>query len=173
MNKVFFALLILIVAVSTMGCNLTSKEPPRSDEPGIIGYVMNKESDSILVINPEAQDFSSSGGVSEYYDAIWFTNAPQDIEVGEKVKVWFDNVMDSYPAQSEVIHLEVIPSQTPNGANLTESEALKKALTSELSNMESLIVVKNINYANKSDSWDIKLKEIWGDEVYDVQIDDK
>jgi len=87
------------------------------------------------------------------------------------VKVWFDNVLDSYPAQSDVIHIEVIPSQRPGEADLTEAEALYMALTSELSHNDSLTVVKNIEYDNETDMWDITLKEIWG--VYSIQIDDK
>lgn len=93
--------------------------------------------------------------------------------MGEKVKVWYDIVQDSYPAQSDIIHIEVIPGQKPDGANLSETEALYKVLTSQLNNKGILIVVKNIDYDTETDKWDIELKEIWGDEIYNLQIDDK
>ncbi|KUO48733.1 MAG: hypothetical protein APF76_01975 [Desulfitibacter sp. BRH_c19] len=174
MKKSIIAILIMLFAVSVMGCNQTvDEDPSKDDEPGIIGYVMNRENERILVIDPEAQDFSPTGGVSEYYDAIWFSNVPQDIELGEKVKVWFDIVEDSYPAQSDAIQIEVIPSQRPAEADLTEADALYEALTSELSHNDGLIVVKNIEYDNETDTWDFTFKEIWGDEIYSIQIDDK
>lgn len=89
------------------------------------------------------------------------------------MKVWFDIVEDSYPAQSDAIQIEVIPSQRPAEADLTEADALYEALTSELSHNDGLIVVKNIEYDNETDTWDFTFKEIWGDEIYSIQIDDK
>lgn len=171
-----------------MGCNASiaedvspNKEPgiieaedfPPNDEPGIIGYVMEKEEDRILVISPEAQDFSSTGGISEYYNAIWFANAPKDINIGEKVKVWYEYTLDSYPAQSEVIHIEVIPAQQHEGANLTEEEALYRALTSELIAADGLVVVKAIEYDKENGKWDVELKEIWSDTIHNIEIEDK
>jgi len=40
---------------------------------------MKKENDRILVISSESKDFSANGVVQEFYDAIWFTEAPKDI----------------------------------------------------------------------------------------------
>lgn len=167
-------MLYLLLTVTLMACNASASENSSpNDAPGIIGYVMEKEDDRILVIDPEAQDFSETGGVSEYYNAIWFNNAPKDIGIGEKVKVWYDYTRDSYPAQSEVMYIEVIPSQKPEGVNLTEGEALYKALTSQLLNTDSIIVVKTIEYKKETDKWDIKLKEIWSDILHDVEVDDR
>ncbi len=167
-------MMMLLLTITLLACNQSVVEDPSpSDEPGIIGYVMDKEGGRILVVNPEAQDFSATGGISEYYDAIWFANAPEDIEVGEKVKVWYDNVLDSYPAQSEAIHVEIIPGQKPNGANLSETDALYQALTSQLMNIDSPIVVKNIRYDDDNDIWEIELKDTWGEEIYNIQVDDK
>ena len=165
---------MLLITTALLGCNQSVVEDSSpSDEPGIIGYVMDKEGGRILVVNSVAQDFSETGGISEYYDAIWFANAPEDIQVGEKVKVWYDIVMDSYPAQSEAIHLEIITTPRPDGAELTETEALYQALTSQLMNIDNPIAVKNIWYDNDNDIWEIELKDIWGEEIYNIQIDDK
>jgi type 1 fimbria pilin len=45
-----------------------------SNKAGIAGYVMNKKDGKILVVNPDVQDFSSTGGVKEHYSAIRFSN---------------------------------------------------------------------------------------------------
>lgn len=174
MKKAVAIAMFLVLVITLIGCDSSAVEDSYlNDEPGIVGYVMERDGDRILVINPEPQDFSGTGGVSEYYDAIWFENAPNDINMGEKVKVWYDIVRDSYPGQSEAMHIEVIPSQKPEGANLTESEALYRALTSQEIHSDSILAVKSIEYDSKTKKWEIKLKEIWSEAMHELQIDDE
>ncbi|MDO9533898.1 MAG: hypothetical protein Q7J85_00900 [Bacillota bacterium] len=73
MKKPFLMLIFMLFTVTIfVGCiPNVGEDPSKSDEPGMIGYVMSREDDRILVINPEAYDFSATGGISEYYDAIW------------------------------------------------------------------------------------------------------
>src|SRR5690625_1173771 len=78
---------------------LVSCKPGADGEPHIHGYVMEKADGRILVISKEAQDFSDTGGISNFYDAIFLRNAPDDVEVGHEVRVWYDGpVEESYPA---------------------------------------------------------------------------
>jgi hypothetical protein len=169
----FFAIVLLIILL--VGCGVASNAKPisREDEPGITGYVMKKENGRILVISTEKMDFSSTGGVDEFYDAIWFSKAPEEIEVGDKVKVWYDIVLESYPGQSEAIDLEVVEAIKPEGAKLTDSEALQAALFSQSFDDDTLLVVKEIEYDAEADSWNVKLKDLWNDKIYDVEIEDK
>ena len=162
--KKLFVIVVLLLSVLLMGC-LEDGTP--GTDAGITGYVMKIEEARILVVEPEVKDFSSTGGIDEFYNAIWFSNAPQDIAIGDKVKVWFDFVLDSYPGQSEIEHLEVVPSPKPDGANLHLSEALQKALTSvELNDV--VTVVKSIEYNAEKKQWVIELKECWGDETHTI-----
>lgn len=39
-------------------------------EPGITGYVMDKEGQEILVVSTEAKDYGENGGIEEFYDAV-------------------------------------------------------------------------------------------------------
>lgn len=177
MKKICSFVLVLFLTLSLLGCNQSNinddeKKAP-SSKAGIIGYVMKKDKERILVISQEVQDFSSTGGVKEYYDAIWFSKAPKDIEVGNKVKVWFDIVAESYPGQSEVKNIEVISSQQHDGAKLTESQALSKALTSKEIKANGLTVVKSIVYDQLADRWKVELKEMWSDKIYNIQVEDK
>jgi len=148
------------------------KTSDADSEPGITGYVMKKENGRILVVNTDAQDFSANGGVDEYYEAIWFSKVPENINVGEKVAVWFDVVLESYPGQSEIKDIKVITGEKPEGAQLTEAEAINMALTSEKVNSETLLVVKSVEYDEQSHAWNVRLKEIHGDKVYDIEIED-
>jgi hypothetical protein len=179
MRKVFIFLLVVFCAVLLFGCssNIESKTNEKKNdansEPNIIGYVMKKEDGRILVINPEPKDFSSTGRVQEFYDAIWFSNAPIDIELGDKVKVWFESVRESYPGQSEIKRIKVINDQKLKDADITEPKALHRALTSQETNDNDLIAVKLIEYDNKEDRWNIRLKVLSGDIMYDIHIEDE
>ena len=181
MRKILIFILALMLAVTLVVCialGEPSSEPGNEpsnelgNEPGITGYVMKIDEGRILIIEPEAQDVSSTGGIDEFYNAIWFSNAPQDITIGQKVKVWFDIVKESYPGQSVVEHIEIISRPQPDGANLDESQALYKALTSQQTSSPE-VAVKSIEYNNETSQWVIELKTIWDDETYTIEVDDK
>ena len=185
MKRIYSLVLVLLLTLSLLGCNSNTIIAPEKKSPnvlekkapdveaGIIGYIMKIEDARFLVVSQVMQDFSSTDGVKEYYDAIWFSNDPKDVEVGDKVKVWYDEVLTSYTGQSEAKHIEVISSQKPNDANLTESEALKKALNNEKIITDVIVVVKSIEYDKQADKWNIELKETWGEKTYHIQIEDK
>lgn len=177
MKRICSFVLVLCLALSLLGCNsskviIDDKKTPNV-EPGMIGYVMNKENTRILVVSQVVQDFSSTGGVKEFYNAIWFSKASKEIQIGDKVKVWFDEVLESYPGQSEAKHIEVVTSEKPKGANLDESQALSAALTSKEISTNEVIVLKSITYDKSADRWNIALKETWGDKIYNIQVEDK
>jgi hypothetical protein len=177
MKRICSFVLVLLLTISLIGCKSSNtsdggnKTP--SAEPGILGYVMAKENNGMLVVSQEAQDFSSTGGVEEFYNAIWFSNAPKDIKIGDKVKVWYDLVLESYPGQSEIKHVEVVSNQKPKDADLNESEALNKALTTQEVIANKVMVVKALEYDKEKDKWNIELKEALGDKTYNVQVEDK
>lgn len=161
--------ILLVLAILFIVATLTSCSNAKGD-PGIIGYVMKTDSaDRILVIDSNPQDFSSTGGVNEFYNAIWFSNVPKNITIGQKVKVWFDIVRESYPAQSDIEHIEVVPSPKPSGAALNESQALNKALTSPAVKDLDLLV-KTIEYNNKAKRWTIELKELWSEKTHTLEV---
>lgn len=170
--KKYIICVFIICIITFLGCNSNDDNKVPETEPGMIGYAMAFEQGRILVIDPIAKDFSSTGGVDEFYNAIWFSNIPEDIKTGDKVKVWFDMVAESYPGQSAAIYLEVIPSTKPDGADLNESDAINKALLSEKIDSIWATVVKSIEYKHETDVWKIELKEILGDKIYNIEIKD-
>jgi ketosteroid isomerase-like protein len=177
MKRICSFILVICLTLSLLGCSsskiiIDKKQAPKV-EPGIAGYVMKVANRGMLVVSQGVQDFSSTGGVKEFYNAIWFSNAPKEIKMGDQVKVWFDEVLDSYPGQSKAKHIEVIASEKPDGANLNSSEALNKALKTDKVNADEVIVVKSIAYDKQADQWNIVLKQTWGDKTYNIQVEDK
>ncbi len=174
MKRIYQLLIIVALLAFAVGCeeNVTEKEP------GIVGYVMNKSDQGILVVSTEAQDFSETGGVSEFYDAIWFSGEAEDIgkiSVGDKVKVWYDVVMESYPGQSTAERIEVIPSAQPEGANLTEAQAIANALKDEQLEESNPYAVKAISYIQNEGIWKVELKGLLTDkdEIKEILVKDQ
>lgn len=145
-----------------------------SNTPGIEGYVVDIEDGRFLVVSPVPKDFSSMGGIKEFYDAIWFSNTPIDIQMDQKVQVWFDAVATSYPGQSGAQKVSILQSNKPNNANLTEAEAIKKAL--EIEGNNGYPVIKAVYYDEISDVWAITIKFFdFNEEEHEinVQIEDQ
>lgn len=147
-----------------------AKEPGKpAGPPGMEGYVVQKEGGRILVVDSVPKDYSSTGGVKEFYNAIFFSGAPDDIRIGQKVKVWFTIVAESYPGQSKAEHVEVLPDVRPEGASLTEAEAIAKALESEQAKKD-WPKVKNAAYDPQAHIWTVNLKQ--NDKDVSIQIQD-
>lgn len=169
---------ILFIPIS--GCNSGSdpnkngSEDVNDSKPGIEGYVTKKEDGRILVVDPESQDFSSTGGADEFYNAIWFSDAPKEIEVGEKVQVWFEAVDTSYPGQSKAVRVSVIPTEIPDDTDLTEPEVIRSALASKELEPGKITVVRAVGYDKTSDVWHVQLiqegKE-WNLQFHDAKTD--
>lgn len=159
--------LLLVLFLSSLwlvGCT-THKDP------GIEGYVVKKEDGRILVVASMPKDFSSIGGLSEFYNAIWFSSAPRKVKAGDHVQVWFDVVAESYPGQSAVEKVEILPGTKPKNADLTEAEAIRKALDTDTINQHEVPAIKSAKYDEISDSWEVLIKQ--GEAETKVRISDK
>lgn len=171
-------LIVFLCIFSFVGCSADQPRgvPSAPDaEPGMTGYVMAKDNGRILVVDPVAQDFSATGGVNEFYDAIWFSNIPDEIKEGDQVKVWFDAVAESYPGQSEAVKIEVISGSKPDGADLDESAAINKALHSGEIDTSWPAVLKSIRYNQETDIWEVEIREAIGEQLktFNIQIKDE
>ncbi|MFC0560162.1 DUF3221 domain-containing protein [Halalkalibacter alkalisediminis] len=160
--------IVLFFFLLIVGCAGTA---PLS-APGITGFVTDIQGNRILVVSSDSKDFSSTGGIAEFYNAIWFTNAPVEIKVGDKVKVWYDFVADSYPGQSEVIYVTKVYQSQPKETNLTEPEVLSSALSS-LEN-KSVMAVKSIKFNESSLAWKVTLYDTFSNmEIHIDVVDEK
>ncbi|NDL67568.1 DUF3221 domain-containing protein [Anaerotalea alkaliphila] len=167
-TKISIIVCAAFLALAATGC---AKGGKPDTEPGLTGHLMAREGGRILVIDTQAQDFSSTGGVDSFYNAIWFSNAPEDIPLGETVSVWFDAVAESYPGQSEAIHVEVVPSEKPPGADLTQAQALNLALTGPEYIQTS--AVTSIAYEAETDLWTFGMQVLFEETAYTITVADE
>lgn len=143
-------------------------------ESEISGYVMDEEDDEILVV---AEESRSTEGDGEQYEAVWFADAPEEAELGEKITVEYGDVQDSYPAQSSVEEYEIIEPESTDGANLTETEVLNEILP--VDDVEVPVAAK-LAFDSESNQWNIEIVdgvELMGadvdEEVIDFEVEDK
>ncbi|SEO95341.1 DUF3221 domain-containing protein [Paenibacillus sp. OV219] len=144
--------------------------------PGIVGYVTKIDNQSALVVNPTSRKLNETR--TEYYDAIWVSNIPSNIEVGQNVNVWFKGeIATSYPGQGTASKITISETQKPVKALLTREEAIRKALQDkDIANI-NILVVKDVSYDEKSAMWTIRYKSaVITDgvlEEHTIQIPDK
>ncbi|WP_223812015.1 YobA family protein [Geobacillus sp. 46C-IIa] len=140
----------------------------------IEGYVVRKEGGSILVVSSDPQDFRSTGGLEEFYNAILVSSAPARVKIGQKVQVWIDGgIAESYPGQGKADKVLVVPSTPHDGARLSEEEAIRQALKQEESRLEHMIpVIQAVDYDKQADTWMIQIKDAHARTGFDVRIKD-
>lgn len=177
-HRVILGLVVFIIILG--GCGTKPKEQSQSftstdsGERGFVGYIVKKEDNRILVVNSDVRDFSANGGASNYYEAIWFSNVPFNIEVGQHVEVMADGaIADSYPAQGTAGTVSVYEVEKPEGAEFTQEEAIVKALsTSEVSGYE-IPVIKEVKYKAATSQWLVYVTQSGDETVHEIRVEDQ
>lgn len=165
-----FAFLSIIAALFIL--TACSTQAGGSGEPGMTGYVVDKTNGRILVVSTESEDFSQTGGLSEFYSAISFSGAPDDVQIGDKVAIWHGAVAESYPGQSKIERLRIVNPEKPEGADLGQDEALRRAL--EAKSFSGDAAVRSIRYDAAKDVWVIELRELMmGEQSETLEIEDR
>ncbi|MFE6077199.1 hypothetical protein ACFVQB_22295 [Paenibacillus sp. NPDC057886] len=98
-----FSILILCLTGCTVTekneCETTHVQADAQREEGFVGYVVDRKDNSMLVVNPAYENFSTRREEDRYYPAKWFSNAP-DPQVGTYVEVWTDGSPLPWTSQS-------------------------------------------------------------------------
>ncbi|WP_088009442.1 YobA family protein [Indiicoccus explosivorum] len=152
-------------------------DPAVTAEPSDEGdYLVDVQDGRFLAVDATAQDFSENGGQEEFYSAIYFDfpNAAEQLEVGQRVKVEASGpIMESYPGQGTAVFVEVLPAYQPEGADLTEFDAVREALT--MTEKESAPIevpaVQSVTYSAEQDAWTVVLQ--LGDQEIEKTITDE
>ncbi|MDG5788636.1 DUF3221 domain-containing protein [Evansella sp. AB-P1] len=161
MKRFYVVFLLFFLGLLLIGCaSDTNHEGDfTTAAPGITGYVTNRTvfenigpHEYILVVATEPKYY----GENEHYNAMHLSNAPDSIEVGDKVEVWHGDVDDTYPGMSKIEHVEVISRDSPKGAHLTEAQALAQALKS--TNKERIVAATSIEFDDKEKQWHFTFK---------------
>ncbi|NDI35339.1 YobA family protein [Chengkuizengella sediminis] len=114
--KHWVLLLLLIITSVSVACSNdvnNSEEGTMSEE----GYIISKDKDRILVVGGISQEDVQSYSVEDILNgkgssAVWFYIPDDlqvgDLQVGQKVKVWFSVMAESYPGQATAQKVTVI-----------------------------------------------------------------
>lgn len=159
MKKIFYLACILVILISS-GCtekNDLAKDLITLDVQG--NFVTKIENDRILVINTIPQNFTSTGGVNEYYSATWLYNLPKnDVKVGQKIKYTTQGfTLGSYPGAVEGKSISILLIERPVSARMTVEEVIRKTIDE---NTEiKVFVLKGITFDSSQQIWSIRFKE--------------
>ncbi|KGX88187.1 YobA family protein [Pontibacillus litoralis] len=161
-----YVILVFVFSLLT-GCGIAK------ESPDLTGYVMDRQDNNFLVVSDTPIDYSETGGVSEFYNAVWVSGSEAEVPEGEKVQVWFyEGIAESYPGHGKAKEINIVPSTMPEGADLTEAEALGLALESSHTSSFSMYAVQSITYEAKQDQWNISFIETMTRKEYEIMIDD-
>jgi hypothetical protein len=138
-------LAVILLSVLLCGC---SSGPGNS----MSGYVIAKDSKSILVVNPSPED-------EKTIDAAWVTNA--DADLGEQVEILFEgnDFPASYPTMGKAKKVKIQKDEQPKGSRLSKSEAVRKAIEEVSSEQDSILVVKAAEFNENTALWKIVIND--------------
>lgn len=138
-----------------------STDPPADTPsyPGLVGYVVQKNEDAILVVSAKGKRRGTAPNNSYYHEATWFSRAPDPIQVGMKVEAWADGGVDqSYPSQAAAKRVDILNSDGVQGADLSEIEAVRQAIEQFEGKQESFSIVRSVEYKPDADVWVIEMR---------------
>ncbi|UOQ45098.1 YobA family protein [Halobacillus salinarum] len=132
------------------GCQTDAKE----ESTPITGFVTDQKEDRILITESPSSKSNSNPR------AVWVAQVPEKEWEGYKVKVWLEGpVQESYPEQAEGGKVKKVDVSRNEETDLTQQEALKKALDLNQSAKEAF-AVESISYQPELDRWKIALQKI-------------
>lgn len=151
-------------------------ETNKSVSTEFMGYITKLESQRALVVSPISKEINQMR--KEFYDAVWVSNMPPDVEVGQFVHVWFEGaIATSYPAQGKASRVSYSNIQKPEKADFTQDAVIRKALLNKDISSINVLAIKEVSYDEKSDVWTIRYKDakISDDllEEHSMQVTDK
>ncbi|WP_433745332.1 DUF3221 domain-containing protein [Paenibacillus amylolyticus] len=181
LRRVLILLSILIVCLTGCSgsneCNSVQTQANAPSEDGFTGYVVDRKDDSILVVDPAYRDNSSNGGADRYYPVKWFSNAP-DPQIGSYVEVWTDGGPENqpYPGQARAERIAVSCPVAPDGAHLSEADAIRGGLYSPDGEKLRVPVIEDVQFDHDAGTWTIRMRDAMSttenqDEI-DIKVDD-
>jgi hypothetical protein len=126
------------------------------------GYVVKNDSRTVLV-TPHPQNKQPNSAPA------YFSNVPDKLHIGDRVKISFNIMKESYPGQAEALDVKVLDAHKPAGADLTEAQVLNKALNNS---QIKTPILSTFHYDKKTDTWKIVVDNSMG-ETKDITIEDK
>lgn len=148
------------------------------EDPDITGYILAVDEDTILVVSDKPTDYSANGGVDEFYNAIYFSSVPENVEVGEYVRVWSKNgIAESYPGQGDVGRLEKVVVEEREGAQLTEAEVIRLAIKygKEVPYLteNSVVAIRSIDFNQVTGVWMIEFFDTFDSNIFHIEVEDQ
>lgn len=139
----------------------------------LTGYVVQIDENGRALVTSEPSTSETDENV--FFQAIYFAGMPEGVEVGDKVKVSYGIVLESYPGQTKAEKAEIFESNIPDGAKKSEKEAIATALetisTEDEEGMNNF-AVKSVKFNKDNSNWEVELFNIFTEETHKVEVQD-
>ncbi|OLN22533.1 hypothetical protein BTO30_09520 [Domibacillus antri] len=135
-------------------------------------YVMSVSKSGMLVVAAEPDDYSATGGENPYFAAVSykFPKADEKLEVGQRILVEASgSIMESYPGQGGAKFVTVLPAYQPKKADITEAEAVRRALTKKKFT-GGRDVISDLTFDEQKDQWIVTFIETFSTEKDVMEI---
>lgn len=136
-------------------------------------YVIELSKNRMLAVASVPEDFEKTGGISDLFSAIYFQfpEASKKLKVGQRVIVEASGpIMESYPGKGTALYVEVLPEYKPEGAELSESQVIGKALKT-IKAQQGVVAVRDLSFNQDTDEWSIRLKQ--NEKNFEVGVKDQ
>ncbi|NBI28991.1 DUF3221 domain-containing protein [Chengkuizengella marina] len=156
MKSKFLSLMILIL-LTLSACSEEMNNDKGLIKVDIQGEFITKiENEKILVVSNIPQDFSSSGGVKEYYNATWLYNVESSdlktLKIGQKVEYTTKGLtMTTYPGSVELDEIKIVKMKSPTTTNLTVEEVIREAINR--SPQIEVFILKDLTFDEDRQKW--------------------
>ncbi|MBS4209469.1 DUF3221 domain-containing protein [Bacillus sp. FJAT-50079] len=137
-------------------------------------YIVSIDENGIMVVRAMPQNFGSTGGNEEFYEAISFRfpQAKKKLKIGQRVIVESSGpLLESYPAQGTAKFVEVLSEYKPEQSILSESEVIRSAVEMAKEKSTWVPAIRDIQYEDEKGIWIVSIKQ---EELeYELEIKDE
>ena len=100
---------------------------------------------------------TGSGDNRVFVSGAYFRYSNKDIEVGDRVTVSYETMMESLPAKSVATDIKIHTPKQPEGADLNEKEVIQQSLNM-LESDTGHRSIQQVNYHEQSDEWEVQIQ---------------
>ncbi|MBT2661725.1 DUF3221 domain-containing protein [Bacillus sp. ISL-45] len=133
-----------------------------TDQPSKEGdYIMQLSKDGLLAVSAQGRVYNKATGELQFGATHFsFPEAAKKLKIGQRVEVEADGpIMESYPGQGGALYVTVLPEYKPAGANMSESQVIRKAMTeAKKTSGDELLIIRDISFNPEASAWTVNFQ---------------
>lgn len=145
-----------------------------TDRPSKEGdYILQLSEDGFLAVSAQGHVYNKATGELHFGATHFsFPEAAKKLKIGQRVEVEADGpIMESYPGQGGALYVTVLPEYKPAGANMSESQVVRKAIPeAEKTSGDELLIIRDISYNAETSTWTVNFQYGFQGKEFEISI---